>query len=69
MPLEIEVLQPASLPAEREAPDPAWVRGTCPYCGQPVVSNTYWTGRGYVIRWECWASLGEQPTCEFRRVL
>ena len=68
MPLEIEILQPASLPKGGEAPPEEWRRGTCPYCGQPVVSNTYYRG-GYIIVNECWASLGETPACTFRRVL
>lgn len=51
-------------------PKPEWVRGECPQCGQPVVSNCYYVGgRGYLITHECWASLGEKPTCTYRKVL
>lgn len=51
-------------------PGPEWVRGTCPQCGDLLVSNCYYTqGRGYLIVWECWGSLGRQPTCDYRRVL
>jgi hypothetical protein len=55
---------------EREAPDPEWVRGTCPACGALLVSNSYYVGgRGYILVWECWERLGERPTCDYRRVL
>jgi hypothetical protein len=51
-------------------PDPEWVRGRCPMCGEDVVSNCYYVGgKGYIIVWECWASLAETPTCDYRRVL
>jgi hypothetical protein len=51
-------------------PDPEWVRGRCPMCGEDVVSNCYYVGgKGYIIIWECWASLGETPRCDYRRVL
>lgn len=50
-----------------ERPDAAWVRSTCPLCGEAVISNTYHIGgRGYVIFWECWAALGEAPGCDYR---
>lgn len=59
-----------------ERPDPEWVRSACPMCGSDVVSNVYHVGGkagGYVIVWECWESLkanrGEQPTCDYRRVI
>jgi hypothetical protein len=53
-----------------ERPDPAWVRGKCPCCGDAVVSNLYYVGgKGYLLRWECWSSLGDTPTCEYRKVL
>lgn len=58
--------------AEREAPKPEWIVGDCPCCGSPVVSNAYHVGGhpgGYVLRRECWSSLGDQPTCEYRRVI
>ncbi len=51
-------------------PDPQWVRGRCPECGDDLVSNMYYIGgRGYLVAWECWASLGESPCCTYRRVL
>lgn len=54
----------------QEVPDPEWVRGTCPACGGAVVCNAYYVGgRGYVLLWECWESLGEKPLCDYRKVL
>ena len=54
----------------RERPDPEWVRGKCPQCGDDLVSNCYYVGgRGYLVTWDCWASLGSQPTCNYRKVL
>lgn len=53
-----------------EKPKPEWVRGECPQCGDALVSNGYYVGgRGYLVIWECWSSLGEKPTCNYRRVL
>jgi hypothetical protein len=53
-----------------DQPKPGWVRGTCPTCGAPVVSNSYYIGgAGYKIVWECQHSLGEVPTCAYRKVL
>lgn len=51
-------------------PDPNWVRGRCPECGEELVSNMYYLGgKGYLIVWECWGSLSEDSECEYRRVL
>jgi hypothetical protein len=51
-------------------PDPAWVRGRCPLCGDDVVSNLYYYGgKGYLVRWECWSSLAEPATCGYRKDL
>lgn len=59
-------------------PKAEWVRGTCPVCFSPVVSNCYYVGgRGYLVVWECWNALGEYAkdvpdelrTCRYRRVL
>jgi hypothetical protein len=56
--------------AETDRPRPEWVRGTCPVCGEPVVSNCYYVGgRGFLVVWECWASLCPAPTCDYRKVL
>jgi len=50
--------------------DPERVRARCPACGELLLSNTYYAeGRGYLILWECAASLIEAPTCDYRRVL
>ena len=57
-------------PPRAKRPDPAWVRGRCPVCGDDVVSNLYYFGgKGYIVRWECWASLGEEPRCGYRKDL
>lgn len=51
-------------------PDPSWVRGTCPDCGEQTVGNLYYVGgKGYICRIECWASLSETPTCDYRKVM
>ena len=66
------IVRPAEVtPAHREErPDPGWVRGRCPACGDDVVSNSYYLGgKGYILVWECWSSLGKAPTCDYRRVL
>ena len=53
-----------------EKPQPEWVRGTCPQCGSELVSNCYYVGgRGYLVTYECWESLKNEPTCTYRRVL
>lgn len=57
-------------PTDRPAPE--WIRGKCPKCGDDLISNCYYVGgRGYLICWECWSSLGEEgtTTCDYRRVL
>lgn len=64
-----KVLVSGAAKRKAERPDPAWVRGECPVCGEEVVSNAYYVGgRGYLIVRECWASLGEEVTCDYRRV-
>jgi hypothetical protein len=56
--------------AHGERPDPQWVRGRCPECGDDLVSNLYYIGgKGYLLCWECWGSLGENPVCRYRKVL
>ena len=53
-----------------DRPRPEWVRGVCPQCGDSLISNCYYVGgRGYLVTWECWASLNENPTCSYRKVL
>jgi hypothetical protein len=55
---------------DTDRPRPEWVRGLCPQCGEPLVSNCYYVGgRAYLVVWECWASLQAKPTCNFRKVL
>lgn len=56
--------------ADLARPRPEWVRGTCPQCGDELVSNCYYVGgQGYLICWECWSSLGENPVCAYRKVI
>lgn len=51
-------------------PDPQWIRGRCPECGDDLVSNLYYMGgKGYILTWECWSSLGDTPKCRYRKVL
>lgn len=52
-------------------PPPAeWIRGDCPLCGQPLVSNYYYvSGKGPLVVWDCWASLEPRPTCSYRKGL
>ena len=53
-----------------DRPRPEWVRGSCPQCGDDLVSNCYYVGgRGYLVCWECWSSLHDNPTCSYRKVL
>ena len=64
------VRQAYDSPTADSQPRPEWVRGVCPACGSPVVSNAYYIGgRGYKVIWECWESLGEAPSCTYRKVL
>jgi hypothetical protein len=49
----------------RDAADPTLIRGTCPVCGEVVVSGSWYVdGRGYLIIWRCVGS-----TCDYRRIL
>jgi hypothetical protein len=55
---------------EGEQPDEKFVRGRCPECGDFLVSNIYSAnGSGYLLRWECWQSLQQNPKCEYFHVL
>lgn len=59
-------------PAQTESgrPDPEWVRGRCPKCGDDLVSNLYYVGgRGYLLKWECWGTTKAPATCDYRKVL
>ncbi|GEM_PF-710465 len=64
---------PVAIDAEGR-PDPQWVRGRCPECGDDLVSNMYYVGgKGYIIRWECWSRITkpeEDPGhCRYYKVL
>jgi hypothetical protein len=50
-------------------PDPKWVRGRCPECGDDLVSNLYYVSGQYVLAWECWSSLASDARCTYRRIL
>ena len=45
--------------------------GVCPKCGGDLVSNMYCTpgGKDFLVRWECVNSLGDEPTCDYSRVI
>ena len=47
------------------------VRGKCPKCGEVLVSQVYSVAdyRGFLVIWHCWASMGLEPTCDYRKVL
>lgn len=68
---QVEVVGEEHKPHRKaERPDVSWVVGSCPCCGESMVSNCYYIGgKGYKIVHECWASLGEKPTCSYRRPL
>lgn len=67
-------MKPTEKTSAIEQADLSQKRGTCPECGDALVSNWYYTDkRGYVCFWECAASLlaldnGSGPTCTYRRV-
>lgn len=55
---------------ETDRPSPEWVRGTCPQCGEMVVSNIFYVeGKGFMVALECWASFQANPTCTYRKLL
>lgn len=44
--------------------------GHCPVCGDDAVSEvSYVEGRGYLMRARCWSSFGDDPSCDWARVL
>ena len=64
------VRQAYDSPTPDGQPKPEWTRGICPRCGDQLVANSYYVGgKGYLIVHECWASLGETPSCTYRKVL
>jgi hypothetical protein len=69
--LEHELTQLTEPAPGPNRPDPDWIRGRCPHCGDDLVSNAYYVGgKGYIIVWECWGSLQwPDPVCDYRRVL
>jgi hypothetical protein len=69
---ESEAHQPPAQPdgSREPAPEPELIRGTCPMCGELVVScPEYVQGRGYLIWWRCWRSMQPTPSCSYRRIL
>lgn len=53
-----------------DIPDPEWIRGTCPECGSPLVSDmVFIAGKGYFCVWSCWNVRLAEPTCTFGRTL
>jgi hypothetical protein len=68
--VDIQTVGERVSPSTAERPDPKWQRGFCPDCGEVLVSNMYYIGgKGFLLVWECWASLSKTPTCAYRRVL
>jgi hypothetical protein len=66
----IDDISVRTAPKKRSRPEPSWVCGTCPECGEVMVVNYYHVGgRGYLGYRECWASLGDQPTCHWSQSL
>ncbi len=66
----VETVRQAFDGAPDEQPRPEWVRGLCPCCGAPVVSNAYYVGgKGYLVVFECWESLRGTSGCTYRKVL
>ena len=59
------------LPPLAERPDPDWVRGDCPLCGEVLVSNMqYSPDMGYLVVWTCWRNtMTDGGDCDFRKVL
>lgn len=53
----------------REQPDPEYVRGTCPKCGEVVVVVHRESGGTWRMVWECLASVQPPITCDYRLVL
>ena len=72
---EVEERTSETMPSRRslgsdDRPQPEWIRGRCPECGDDLVSNLYYIGgKGYLLTWECWSSLGDAPKCRYRKVL
>lgn len=57
-------------PRRLERPDPENVRGTCPRCGEELVSFTdKISPHRYQVSYVCWGALALRPTCDYRRVL
>ena len=53
-----------------DRPKEEWVRGICPECGDELVANCYYIGgSGYIVLHECWSSLSNNPTCNYKKVL
>jgi hypothetical protein len=64
------IVNTTTCPETPRTPDPEWLRGACPRCGEELVSNCYYVaGRGFLVLWECVASLQPEPTCDYRRLL
>lgn len=65
----IEEQAPADYePEVRPQPDPEWIRGSCPRCGQFLVSKCHYVaGEGYLVVWECEGN--QFGDCDYKRVL
>jgi predicted RNA-binding Zn-ribbon protein involved in translation (DUF1610 family) len=56
---------------ESGEPNQEWIRGKCPDCGQVLVSNCYQVPgqTRSIVCWDCWNSLGPEPTCKYSKTL
>ena len=62
-------LLPPRRPPRLPRPDPAQLRGICPYCGDEVFSVIEEHPIGAVIVWKCAGNLVRPRRCAYRRTL
>jgi hypothetical protein len=55
---------------ESERPPEGIRAGICSFCGADAVREfTFQPGRGYLFRIRCWESFGDEPACDWKRVI
>ena len=52
-------------PEQSWCPTREWVVGRCPMCHGDLVCMSYDNDGEYRIVWQCWGSLGQEPSCSF----